>query len=149
MRSINIPCTGISSYQHSSNETSWALWSTFCQELCQDSYLSTCPDPTPLLQVFACCYRTGTPGPPPSTIRKTGPSPPLPSERLFQDRSTICSSKASTTTDHYSCRHTVLPCRHSSVQHHCRYASFRLLFSVTARGICFDGQSGLLPFSFM
>lgn len=51
--------TGISSNRHSSNNTFWALWSIFYQELCQDSYLSTCPHPTPLLQVFANRYRMG------------------------------------------------------------------------------------------
>jgi hypothetical protein len=44
---------GISAPRTSSTITTWDIWAAFCQELCQDAYLTTTDDPIPLLQVFA------------------------------------------------------------------------------------------------
>jgi hypothetical protein len=44
---------GLSAGNAQAQSTTWRIWSRFCAELRQDPYLSGCPDPIPLLQLFA------------------------------------------------------------------------------------------------
>lgn len=58
-----IAATAITASRTGSQDTTWDIWCTFCQDLHIDPFLTQLDDPIPLLQIFAHKYRDGSVAP--------------------------------------------------------------------------------------